>query len=228
MKEKLLKLIHRNGPELAVKQLNFQDDTLRAMDTYGEVVKHLYWQDKDLPNTIALAQGGIAHGLEKADETDNDELAFELRAKAKGIAYNLASFTWPGWDEPDFEISTEQAAIGLEAAQTNLDLAVMLERDDLRHSYAHWMLAAQQLAAGEHAAAKASFQSAAEFGKQAKRPSAELLGTGFAALVDLLGSPGDAGLGAALDGIKDQLGTIEHGADYIKQIETAWKVFQAA
>jgi hypothetical protein len=225
MKDKTLQLIKKKGPPAAIQQLNRMDDVLRALITYDEIIRDLYWNDKDLPAAIALAQAAIEHGLAQAELTDNPELAFELRAKVKAISYNLASFTWPGWDEPGIDINPEQIAIGLEAAQTNLDMAVELNRDALPRAYAHWVLGVQHIAAGDLPGAKTNFNQCATLAEKAGEHSAVLLANGFAALADMLATSKNAQAKRQFTAIKTQFQEIEHGQDYIQQLNTAWKVF---
>ena len=225
MKDKTYRLIKKKGPPAAIHQLNRMDDELRALITYDEIIRDLYWNDKDLPAAIALAQAAIQHGLTQAELTDNPELAFELRAKVKTIAYNLASFTWPGWNEPGITINTEQTAIGLDAAKTNLDMAVKLNRDALPMAYAHWVLGAQHIAAKDLPTAKISFTQSAILAEEAGEHSAVLLANGFATLADMLATSKNAQAKRQFTAIKTQFQEIEHGQDYIQQLNTAWKVF---
>lgn len=225
MKDRIHQLIKKKGPQAAIQQLNRMDDSMRALSVYDDLVRDIYWNEKDLPAAIFIAQAAIEHGLDQAERTDNPELAFELRAKVKSISYNLASFTWPGWDEPGIDISPEQIAIGLEAAQTNLDMAVALDRDALPMAYAHWVLGAQHIAAGDLSTANTAFTQSAKLAEQADQPSAVLLANGFAALADMLASPKDAEAKQQFTDVKSQFKEIEHGQDYILQMNTAWHVF---
>lgn len=225
MKDKLLLSIKNKGPEIAIQQLNRQDDVLRSLTTYDEIIKDLYWKEKDLPNVITIAKAGIDHGTTQASLTDNDELAFEYRAIVKTISYNLASFTWPGWNEDGINITSEQVAIGLQAAQTNLDLAYELNREPLRKSYAHWMLAAQYLAGNGMDAANSEFAKAAALALEAENDSAKLLADGFKHLTELLSNPKDSTAEANFSEIKDKFKDLEQGEGYIQQLETAWTVF---
>ena len=91
MNDKLLKSIKSKGPESAIHQLNRQDDVLRALVAYDGLVRDLYWKEKNLPASIAIAQAAIEHALHHSELTDNPELADDYRAKAKAVSYNLAS-----------------------------------------------------------------------------------------------------------------------------------------
>jgi len=45
--------------------------------------------------------------------------AKELKEGAKGVIYNLASYTWPGWKEPGIAIGPGEIAQGLDAAKAS-------------------------------------------------------------------------------------------------------------
>ena len=57
-----------------------QDLSQRALDAY--------WKAKDLNAAVVLLQEGIRRGRDSRDP--------EILGKVKAMAYNLASFTWPG------------------------------------------------------------------------------------------------------------------------------------
>ena len=225
MKDRLLKSIKSKGPESAIHRLNRQDDVLRALVSYEELVRDLYWKEKNLPASIAIAQAAIEHALAHAELTDNSELADDYRAKAKAISYNLASYTWPGWKEPGIEITADEIQIGLKAAEQNLQLALSLNRDPLRVGYAHWVLGAQHIAVKDLPAAKADFAQSAALASEVEEHSAVLLANGFEALVDMLITPHDAAAKKHYAEVKSQLEQVEHGDEYIQQLHNAWKVF---
>lgn len=227
MKDKMLRVVHKKGPMAAINHLNRHDDPIRALISYDELIREVYWKDKDILATVTLAQAAIDHGTYHAERTDNPELVDDYYSKIKTISYNLASFTWPGWKESGIEISDEHIAIGLEAAHTNLKLAVKLNRDALRMAYAYWVLAAQYIAAKDLPAAKSNFVRSAKLAEEAGEHSAVLLSNGFEALVDMLSSPHDAAAKERYNDIKSQFEAVEHGDDYIKQMHTAWKVFSS-
>ena len=225
MKDKLLKSIKKKGAGIAIQQLNRQTDVLHALVTYDELVRDLYWQEKNLPASITLAQAAIEHALQQSELTDNTELADDYRAKAKAISYNLASYTWPGWNESGIVINEDEIQIGLKAAEKNLELAISLNRDPLGRAYAHWMLGAQHIAAKDLPSAKAAFAQSAALAAEVEEKSAVLLANGFGALVDMLSLPQDAAAKKQYAEIKSELEQVEYGDEYIQQLHNAWKVF---
>ena len=124
----------------------------QVASTFESLHLEAYWKRKDLPLVITLTTTGIQFCLAHArlaEITADQDGAYSLRSVAKGLAYNLGSFTWPGWDEPGISPTPADVALGLEAARFNLRLAVELKKNADRVRDAHWLLGAHLLAAGE-------------------------------------------------------------------------------
>jgi len=218
---------------VVIEELNQQEDPQAVVTLYDELARHLYWQRKDLPAAIAIARAGIQYGLTMAQgiEAKNVELAAELRSGAKAMAYNLASFAWPGWAEPGIVVGQSDLRFGLDAARTNLRLAQSLHKGDLPVSRAYWMLGAQQLASRQLAPAKNSFDQAAQYAQAAAEQAEALLATGFSRLIDLLASPDETQTKTAqtqLAEVKAVLAKQDNGQFLIDQLDTALKVFTAS
>ncbi len=93
-----------------------------------------------------------------ARSADNDpDRAKEIRRFARGVAFNIASFTWPGWGDWPEPISEARQQLGLIAAQRALELAKQV--DDVK-SNTWWMLGAHQLNSQYYDAAIESFEQA--------------------------------------------------------------------
>jgi hypothetical protein len=204
-----------------------QGEALAAATAFAEVLAHLYWKEKDLDGAVAIGRAGAQFALRAAQEvaTSDPQQSLELRSKGKAMCYNVASFTWPGWDEAGIAPTASDVRVGLDAAKANLRLARELEKGELALSRAWWMLGAQQLANGDPDAASAAFASAAAHAKAAGAESERLLAQGFCHLVELLASPNSPDAREKLAGVKRALGPLEHGADFVGQLETAWRVF---
>jgi hypothetical protein len=117
---------------------------------YSSAVTSLYRAD-DLRSVVVVAQKGIDYCLMQASEAGKrkDKTLEELlRGLAKTIAYNLGSYTWPGWDEPGIKIQPEDLVLGFQAAKLNLRLGEDLARGAEPMSRAHWLVGAHALAAG--------------------------------------------------------------------------------
>src|SRR5581483_6103551 len=211
-----------------IEWLDAHPDPLDVAKVYVELANHLYWKAHDVPKMAAISRAGIQYCLSRArqagEETDTGRM---LRGLAKGIAYNLGANTWPGWDEHAVQLTRSDLAIGLDAARLNLRLAIELKRDAKPKANAHWLLAAQLLAAGDLAGADAMFaaaiQEAASLDDRAFRGMLE----GYVAMSAVLQKPGDAGVRAryaeavaALRGMGADDGTF-----FADQLETALAYF---
>ena len=173
---------------------------------------------KDIPAVILIARMGIQHGLTAAViETDPVRNA-ALRSAAKALAYDLASFTWPGWDEPGVALGPNDLRIGLDAARTNLRLAIELEKGLLPLSRAHWLLGAHLLSALDTASSLPHFEEAASAAAAADSPAEALLARGFAALA--------SGPEAGLQDVLTRLRALPDGDSFAAQIETARRVLR--
>ncbi|MDB5384410.1 MAG: hypothetical protein JWM11_56 [Planctomycetaceae bacterium] len=226
MKENAIEICREQETFAAIELLSKQPDQLIAVKTFHEVMRHFYWKEKDLFRATALGRAGLQYGLTVALtlQTSDPDRALEIRSAAKAMAYDLASFTWNGWDEPGIPITASDLQMGLDAARTNLRLAVELKKEALPLSRAYWMLGAQQLAANQFPEAVQSFTQAAEFSKSANTENEELLSTGFAALVKVLQTKGASGQ-EELEAIKQKLKPLTDGEFFVGQLETAYQVF---
>jgi hypothetical protein len=227
--EKALELYQTEDSFAAIIYLCQLPDPKTTMYTLADLMRHQYWKEKDLVGALAFARAGIQFGLQTALDFDSSDpkLAFELRSAAKGFAYNFASFAWIGWDEPGLEITSADQAAGFDAAQVNLRLAIELERGDLPTSRAYWLVGAYRLAEGDYLQAINNFEQGVVFAKQAGAAVDELLNHGYILLAKMLASPEDASLHEAYENLKVAFQEVEHGDDFIQQLETAYAVFSA-
>ena len=186
---------------------------------YSDAMRHAYWEDKDLSAAMAIAWAGISRLLAQAHGS-TPEQAYELRSQAKALSYDLASFTWAGWDEPGIVITPPEARAGCAAARANLALATELEKGDLPRSRAHWILGAHELAAGRPEDARASFEAAASLADAAgsEGSSEAKLARAFIVLTDRsTGAASEADLDAALAALRAD----PDGAVLVEQVRTA-------
>src|SRR4051812_49214197 len=111
-----------------------------ALSELKEIAKQAldaFNNEHDLAKTVQLLRDGIARGMQEDNPSE------EILGVVKGMAYNLASFTWPGWNE--VAVSDEQMVIGRDAAKLNLDMATKLNRPPDKVAMAHWLLGAHAL-----------------------------------------------------------------------------------
>lgn len=225
MKDEANKILDVEGIPAALDYLDSDDFPTPAarVQGYHELMKHAYWQRKDLPATIQIGQAGIAIGDALAD-TYPDQSS-ETFSQVKAIYYDLASFTWPGWDEPGISITAEQIQLGLQAAERNLQLATDLNKPPIAFCRAYWMLAAQEIAVREYRKAGEHFALAEQSAQQAGASAEQLLSKGFILVTGLLADPEEKALVEKLNEIKTALQEVEHGSNFVQQIEDALRVF---
>ncbi len=153
-------LVKERDFQAAIDQLESQGSVLPIAENYHELVVHAYWEQKDLPFVVKIAPAGLAFCISRGQHTVDQALREQLLGIAKRIAYDLASFTWPGWNEPGIAPTDADVDVGRGAALLNLDLAIKLNRPANRIRDAHWLLGAHLLWAKDTASALAEFQQA--------------------------------------------------------------------
>ena len=186
---------------------------------YTEAMRHAYWEDKDLSAAMAIAWAGISRLLALAHKSAPEQ-AYELRSQAKALSYDLASFTWAGWDEPGIVITPPEARAGCAAARANLTMAKELEKGELPRARAHWLLGAHELAAGRPDDARTNFEMAVTLAKAAGSEGASeaKLARAFVVLTDLAAS---AATEAELEAALKELQADPDGAALVDQVKTA-------
>jgi len=226
--ERALELYKSQDSFVAIIYLCQLGDPRLSLNSLADLMRHQYWQEKDLVSALAIARAGIQFGLQTGSDFDATDpgLAYELRSAAKGFAYNFASFAWRGWAEPGVIITIADQAAGFDAAKVNLRLALELERGDLPTSRAYWMLAAYYLAEAKFELAIKNFERAISFAGRANTPIDELLNHGYVLIAKMLQSENDLALQEDYAKLKSAFLNVEHGEDYIQQLETAHRVFQ--
>lgn len=209
MLNKALYLIDAQDTFAAVDYMNSVGSPIDVVSQYSELVRHLYWKEKKLVPMLAMARAGIQFGLQY--NTD------DVRGVARSIAYNLASFTWRGWDVSDWPLDATALAIGLDAARASTRLAQELAESDLVKSRAHWMLAAQLLAHDNMPLARQHFYRAAIYANRSDHMEEVLAARAFAMLTK--------GAEDEFKEIADQLLKLPNGTARMEQIRTAQRVF---
>ena len=123
------------------------------------------------------------------------------------------------------EITSADHAAGFDAARLNLRLAGELGRGDFPTSRAYWMIGAYHLAEGDYKKALTAFEQGSSFAKKADALGDEMLNQGYQLLSKMLISPSDSSLRKDYEQLKENFLSIDHGEDFIQQLETAFKVF---
>ncbi|MCC2668666.1 MAG: hypothetical protein K0Q72_1137 [Armatimonadetes bacterium] len=219
--------IFRTQDSYAVAEfLEAEGEPKAVAQRYYRVMNDLYWKKHDLPALVVVGRSGVLYCLSRAKGAD-EKTATDLRGIGKAMAYDLASFTWPGWADEGISPTPADEATGFDAARTNLRLAVELKRGAEPMHNAHWVLGAHLLGAGKFPEAIRSFQQSAEFARQAKNRGAELMAQGYASLARVLSAPEPAAAEKELRVNFEAIVKEKDGEFYRDQIVAARKVFEA-
>jgi hypothetical protein len=185
-----LKSLARKADSRAIEASLAASDPERAAEALATAQRDLYWTDKDIPAVVTLSRAGIAHLLKIARQSPEDTPeANRAGHEAKALAFNLGSFTWPGWAEPGITLTPADIAAGFEAARLNLRLAEELHRPEKAKAKAHWLLGAQQLSAADFASAADSFRIGKTHAAQSDDPMLARMLDGYLLLTHLLADP---------------------------------------
>src|SRR4051812_41778941 len=95
----VIQLLGSSDSSFLIERMSAFADPMKAVELYAQAVMDAYWKKKDLQAAVTLGRAGIQHALGAAAWNNDPEKSAALRGKAKAMAYNVASFTWPGWDE---------------------------------------------------------------------------------------------------------------------------------
>ncbi len=211
----------------AAAYLNHQPDQLASLELYNKLIKHLYYENKNMPAVVAMARSAIQFGLAAGEalEASDREQATKLLERTRAVSYNLASYTWPGWDEPGIEIGVGDLAQGLDAANVTLRLTEAFDMGALRLSRSHWMLGAHLMAADMLSEAALSFNNAAILAEEAGAQAEVLLARGYSAIVGLMLTTADQAAANQFEEVKIDLVQKEYGEIFIGQLDTTRRVF---
>jgi len=211
----------------AIEHITGYENPRVSMNTFADMVVELYWKHRDLPDVIAIGRAGVQFGLTTAARVakDDPQTAQQLRGVVRAIAYNVASFAWPGWNESDLEISKTDAALGLDAAKTSLRLVQEMNEAPIKLSRGHWIVGAYHLSGGSHRAAIQEFEKAVQHAKAANQIGDERLAAAYVKLTELLESPTHPKRRDALESAKTSLAQAPAGDELVAQIDTALRVF---
>jgi hypothetical protein len=227
MKEAILQLLREQDTFAVIDFAARQSHAMAVILALDELMRDLYWKQKDLPASIAMGRIGAQHALAAASrmKSENPALAAELRGKAKAFCYNLASFAWSGWGEQGHVVTASDEAMGLDAARANLRLGRELNRSDLPMSRGWWMLGAQQMSARDYPGAVASFGNAEHHARAAGERGDELLAVAFARLAEFLGHRFERAKFDRVAAAIRELLPVKEGTFFAQQVVTALKVF---
>jgi hypothetical protein len=223
-------LIRSGDSFAAVEQLQRHGSPLEIGARYHALLRDLYWKEKDLPAMVIIGRAGILFCLTQSHATGlTAQDAEQLRSTAKGLAYDIGSFTWPGWEEPGINPTPDEIAFGHDCARLNLRLAIELKKPLSRVSMAHWLLGAHELAAHAFQSAIKQFQLAQEVlpATSPESKANEPLNTGYLMIARLSANSSDTEARSKFDEIIASLSTRsdEEARDFSTQLATAHRHF---
>ena len=204
-------------------------DPLQAGREFVALMRNAYWKNKDLTAALRSGQAGATFAFAAAAGSADQAKADQLRGIAKGLLYDVASFAWPGWDEPGIAITLADIAAGRVAADANLRLARELKKGDLPTSRAHWMVGGYHLCAHDYLKAVSSYRDGADHAKLAGSRADELLCLGFIQVSEILQKGAALTDSTELVSMRAELSSLaDDGPMFDGQIETAYRVFAAS
>ena len=195
------------------------EEAVVFLDDCSTQMRHAYWQDKNLEECLTIA----LHGIESGDEAVQDfpDSLFDILSCVKRLCYDVASFTWIGWDEVGIHPTASDSDVGLAMAKRNLQLAIRLDKGDLPTSRAYWMVGAHLLTKGKLDSALDEFDEAETYAVLSGSKPDILLCQGFMLLCQkLLGTVQEEILSTHLE----QMSREEDSAPFAEQIETVVRV----
>ena len=211
--------------EVAVQAKSEQESTLQVNEQdfkrFSELMRFLReHRREDLFVPVSKLQ--LNHITKEANQIEaiNPDRAKELRRFARGICFNIASFTWPGWGDSPEPIPVEQQQLGLAAAIRGVQIADSI--DDLTVNIL-WIRGAHELNAGDYDASIKSFQSAKDLAQNALD---KLVQSTWAQLSQSAMNE-DEKSQVQLNAMLDQLRSSkhEHAGLHVEQIETAANIY---
>lgn len=215
----LLLFLMANLSMIADNKLVLQDLSDEEFGKVSELMRELgKINRRDLFVPVARLQ--LLHVLQRLETSDLPESKLIERKKfARGIAFNIASFTWPGWDDTP-NITPELEQLGEDAAALGLQIAE--EIDDVTPNIL-WINGVHALNAGNFDRAKKFFVRANSI---ARNDLGEDMHNAWIRCTEFLEYPTsetETAFQQALDKLSNHQ---EDGTFFRSQIETAVEVFQ--
>lgn len=224
MIEEALTLWREADSFAAIEFLNQQEPETAVLAAYDGLLALLYWQERALEPLVVVGRAGLQFGLDAGHRRARRDIpgALALRGEVARLAYNLASYTWPGWAEPGLRPGPRATAVGLDAARLYLRLALELDRDAAGMARAYDLLGRHLLAARAHEGALGCFRRAALYAKRAELEAEQLLAAGYGALARLRLDERDDAAQEALNEALERLAAADgDGPAYAAQLATA-------
>jgi len=148
------------------------------------------YDGKQLGAYLLLARSIFESAVEGSAHSESSEDKEAYLTAAYMTAYNIASNTWPGWN--DGEIEDEQRKVGLRFSKAHMKIVAQLQVPLQKRATALWIGAAHELAAKSYGAARALFGQARSIGEEDGDKEVILMNQGWLLVIDILQGNGDA------------------------------------
>ena len=203
--------------ELALAKIS--DEEFRQI---GELMRELRNIKKDalFVPVARLQLLYLDNQIEQVKDSDS-ETANKTRKFARGVAYNIAAFTWPGWGDTG-PISPEAQELGFSAARVGLEYSKAA--DDITSNIL-WINGAHALSAKNYKLAIEHFEGAHEM---SETEIDKLMQGGWIALTHLLEDPTDQ-TEKEFESAFNMLNSADHeyAEFFASQLTTAREIFTA-
>lgn len=165
-----LDLINEKQRLEAIALIESQESAEAVAASYSELLKSLYWNNRSCADFVFYGKAAVAYCLKKSLELQTRDVEFSRSMKvwAKALACEVATNTWPGWQDPGVVIAEEDREEGLNMAKLYLNLMLELQNPLEKLGSAHWLIGAHLLAKGEHELATGAFKVAKELSFEAR------------------------------------------------------------
>ena len=180
------------------------------------------YKGKQLGAYLLLARSVFESAIEGAARSESEEDRNAYLLAAKMTAFNIASFTWPGWNEG--EIEEKDREVGFQFSRVHMNIAEQLDLPPEKRARALWIGAAHELAVKNYAAARSLFTRAKVLGEENNSKETALMNQGWLLVIDIL--QGDIEAGSELKKLQERITKLgEDGKFYAGQYDDALKVF---
>ena len=228
--EAVQKIVADQGYLAATEFVTNLGDEGEVVNGFFGLVMDYHHKAKATERVVHFGLAGIQYCLTRAAHHAgaDDDRAAELTFKAKQMATNCASFTWPGWDEPGVTITPDQMRIGLDAGRFSVKLIHDLKRDDASLAFTLWFYGAQLMAHERYDEAIAVFGEAQELAAktdgQADGAAMNAGYVGMAMALDQQSAEGESRFTAAISEL-ERIDT-EDSRFYAQQLREVRAVFE--
>jgi hypothetical protein len=228
--KEIQELLRAGDSFTAIEHIQREGTPSEIAARYQTLVKDLYWKAHDLAAVVVIGRAGIFYCLGQLLTAEvPGEPAQKIGDAAKEMAFNLASFCWPGWEEPGINPSDEELAFGRDCARLNLRLAIQLKRPPRGVSMAHWLIGAHALAARDFDLAAKEFERAQEVLPPTDPAANEMepCNLGYLAVAQLCKNASDSAAQARFEQIIARLRNQQDEAaqEYLSQLIRARRIF---